>query len=71
MFLKVKILILRPKNEFILTIMGMVREVMNLSLSILQPPIFNRGKRRNLSILRRLVHLSVSWTLVKWFNKKF
>jgi len=48
MFLKVKILILRLKNGFILTIMGMVRGVMNLSLSILQRPIFNRGKRRNL-----------------------
>jgi hypothetical protein len=67
--IKVKIQILLRKNELYLSIMDMGLEVMNPSLSILQPQIFNRVKRINISILR-LSLLKASWTPQKWFKKQ-
>ena len=64
---KVKIQIQRQKSEFIMD-MGLV--VTSHSLSILLRPIFNRGKRRNMSTILRRLRRKVSWTLLKWFNKK-
>lgn len=50
MGLKVRILVLGQKNEYI---MGTVLEVTNLSLSILLQLIFSKVKRKIMLMLRR------------------